>query len=249
MPKNVENINPLHEEVHEEEARIFKNDKSHNFVLIEQVLDKESFDPFDKDNENNSGNVDEESEVDPEDGWRDMEWEEKRRKQLSTEIKLHQREGVASLYTEKEGEYEDHNSSFDETEKEEAEFDIITEDAPIISKRKSNMPITSMSHQKSAGDYESRRSLKRDKDKNAGHDNLKTLVKKQPESKNRFPRIKKIRNAIRNFLTKQNYEETHKQEVEKQFENNFFAEDIAEPKLNGRPLDKRFYEDEDDMAA
>ncbi len=149
-------MNPAHEEVHEDEARIYKNDPQHRFVPSEQIKDNQEHDPFEKASEE----VIEENEIDPDHRDPEIEedeWERRRIEQLSNDIKFSSSEGVASVGPDVEG---DIAHEIIETTNRDIE--------PMIVSR----GLDSMSHAKIAG-WESRRHRKLNKDKGAGHDNFK----------------------------------------------------------------------------
>jgi hypothetical protein len=171
MPKNPENINPIHEEVHEEEERLYKNDKQHNYIPAEQIPDPDGgLEPLSEEAEEYDDRIPEE-ETDTE---RQVKADKIKRDILATELKFKQGEGVASVGPDV-GE------------------EIITEEAEvpatvIDSERIFNPGKESMSPEKVAKSYESKKIIRR----SFGKENLKTM---SSSKKNRG-----LRAVIRRFL-------------------------------------------------
>lgn len=176
MPKNIENINPIHEDVHEDEARIFKNDPEHTFVPIDQVPDPEDHDPFKKEEElhEDEGVTNEEYQA------HDIElsdWEDRRREQLSQDIRIAASDGAVSIGPDVEG--------------------ALLEEAHIDNHKQTEgmvvgIGLDSMSHERVAPNgYESKKELRRAFGSD-GKQNMKTMGTEKKQ--------RSFRGLIRKFL-------------------------------------------------
>lgn len=242
----------------EEEIRLNKNDinkkkrTGRGFVSIEEIPEKEISEVEAEEIEEGKeveDYYDKQEREDTEDYFTEKKSEEKRIEQLNKELKYHEGAGVASVYTEEAEEGgPKHNPidwGFDEKPKKEDEFLTLEKDnIPRISRRKTDKQITSMSS--SQVNRESRGSLsgieKFNKMRASVHarDNLKTM--------SGWKKAKSFRQKIMDFFMKQNNQETEQGKLEQMYQDHPLDQEYEEPTLNGKPMDKRFL-DEEDRAA
>jgi len=222
MAKNTENMNPFHEESHEDEAVLYKNDKKHSFVPPEQIPDTSRADVF----EDVEGEEHEPDEIDSKyhmlskedrDEIRSDEADERKAKLLASEIKVHQREGVASVGPDIQGTVVDKNNSI---------YPSIDEDNKLIINR---APESMNPRKNNISDNEIRKSNKSDKRKNEGHDNYK--------------KKRHFRNFVKDLFGLSDHTEERMQSVQDTID---LEKDSVN--LNGKPIDKKFTE-ERDIAA
>lgn len=261
MEKYIEE-NPLNKDS-EDNARINKNDISkkvrtgRGFISIEEIPEKELSEVEAKDIEEGKGvedYYDKHEREETEDYLTEKESEEKRIEQLNKELKYHEGAGVASVYTEEaeEGGLK-HNPTdwgqFEKPKKEDEFKGIEREVTPRMSRRKTNDPITSMSPEQIFRESKEHPKRKIRKEQriysdtgNTGteHDNLKTL--------SGWKKAKSFRQKIMDFFMKQNNEETQQGKLEQMYQDHPLDQEYKEPTLNGKPMDKRFL-DEEDRAA
>ncbi len=227
----------------EEDIRVNKNDinkkkkTGKGFIAIEEIPQKELTEDETSEQEEGADvedfydrSIKEEYKDDT-----DAEESDKRKiEQLNKELKYHEGGGVASVYTEdlEDGELK-HNpidwGKYEKPKKEEEFPDIEKEITPRIGRRKTNEPITSMSHDKVIQNkrYSSRKDERYfggQPNTGAEHDNMKTL--KTTLGKNDRPKLERSwGKRIKDFLFKQNNEETPEHTLEQKFEEHSFVED------------------------
>ncbi len=205
---------PLNEEQSEEKDRLEGNDKMHNFVPIEEVLDivDESTEENEEEEEEHEEYVDHDREQKIQEEAREREYLKRRNEFFGTkkplppiepELHFRQEVGVSSVGPDI---IENSNEDIYSVP---SELSIEEGDLARISRRKTDEPISSMSPEKSTARNKSHSIVKKGfRDGNTGedHDNLKTMSDSKKE--------RGLRGIIRNWLGMQNNEETsqHKRE-------------------------------------
>lgn len=232
MAKNPENYNPLYEEQHDEELRLYgKDKKTRNYIPVEHLASeaKEILEQVqDQDLEQDEDETDWLNEA-IDDEIRNDE-SEKRIKELKKQIfEYHESNGAASIHTVSP---EEKRISFEELQKPkktEDEFaEIEKEILPRISRKKTGHPVSSMSSQKVEPIYHEERKYERSTGEE--HDNLKTF--KKAMGKDGRPKMERsFRQKIKDFFTKQMYGETPLQKFEESFDEHPVEENISDSRI------------------
>lgn len=239
MEKHIEE-NPLNID-REDDIQINKNDiskKKKNFnaySTVEQIPTVESQDPFSKDIEEEDEEVGEgDASKEFQDSLTYDTQGEKRAEELRNEIiNFHETDGVTSVGPDVEG------NPVGESEE---QFNYIDTDPAVTTRN-----IESMGANKTVEYTQARRFHKTNKQKAEDHDNLKTL--KNMMGKDNRPRLERsLGKKVKDFIFGQQSEDTSEGKLEQMYASHPLDKEYEEPTLNGKPLDKRFIENEDVAA-